>query len=66
MARGPAELVESVRVTAVPVLVTALPYWSWTWTAKGPTLAVVPTVWLPETVVVKANLLATPPLTVTE
>ena len=56
----PVELVVRPSVTAVPVLVTGLPYWSWTWTAKGPTLAVALTVWLPETVVVKANLLAVP------
>ena len=36
----PVELLESDSVTAVPVLVTGLPYWSWTWTAKGPTVAV--------------------------
>ena len=59
----PVELVESARVTVVPAL-TGLPNWSWSWTAKGPTLAVVPTVWLPVTVEVKANWLATPPLTV--
>ena len=56
----PAELVVRPSVTAVPVLVTGLPNWSWTWTAKGPTLAVALTVWLPETVVVKASLLAVP------
>ena len=56
----PAELVESARVAAVAPLVTTLPNWSWTWTAKGPTLAVALTVWLPETVEVKASLLAAP------
>ena len=39
---------------------TGLPNESWSWTAKGPTLALVLTVWLPVTVEVKANLLATP------
>ena len=56
----PAELVDRPSVTAVPVLVTALPNWSWTWTAKGPTLAVALTVWLPVTVVVKAELVGRP------
>src|SRR5579872_2127372 len=56
----PAEEVLSPRLTAEPVLVTALPKLSWTCTAKGPTVAVALTVWLPETVEVKANLLALP------
>ena len=60
MPEVPAELVESVRVAAVAPLVTTLPNWSWTWTAKGPTLAVALTVWLPDTVEVKASLLAAP------
>src|SRR6202049_3100725 len=56
----PAELVDTESVTAVPLLVTGLPRESCTWTAKGPTPALVPTVWLPATVEVKANLLAGP------
>ena len=56
----PAELVESVRVAAVAPLVITLPNWSWTWTAKGPTLAVALTVLGPDTVEVKASLLAAP------
>ena len=57
---SPVEVVDRLRVTAAPALVTGLPKLSWTWTTKGPTVAVVPTVWLPATVVVKANLLAFP------
>ena len=57
----PVEVVDSVRVSAVPVLVTGLPNWSWTWTANGPTVAVALTVWLPGAVEVKASFLAAPP-----
>ena len=56
----PTEVVERETVTAVPVLETALPYWSWTWTTNGPTVAVLLTVWLPDTVLVKVSLLAAP------
>ena len=48
------------------VLVTALPNWSWTWTAKGPTLAVELTAWLPETVEVNTSLLGAPAVTLKE
>ena len=53
----PDELLESRSVTGAPVLATALPNWSRTWTANGPTPAVVPTVWLPETVDVNTSWL---------
>ena len=56
----PVELLESNSVTGAPALATGLPNWSWTWTANGPTVAVVPTLWLPDTVVVKVSLLAFP------
>ena len=53
----PVELLESNSVTGAPALATGLPNWSRTWTAKGPTVAVLPTVWLPETVDVNTNWL---------
>ena len=62
----PVELLESVKVTGPPVLATGLPKLSWTWTTKGPTVAVLPTVWLPDTVVVKTSLLGGPAVTVNE
>ena len=40
----PVELLESRSVIGAPALVTGLPKLSWTWTANGPTVAVVPTV----------------------
>src|SRR5580704_1901859 len=55
----PVELVDRPSVT-LALAVTALPNWSWTWTAKGPTLAVVLTGWLPVTVEVKEYCLADP------
>ena len=56
----PLELELTVRVTAEPLLVTALPKLSWTWTTNGPTVAVELTVRLPLTVEVKAYWLAGP------
>ena len=62
----PVEVEDRLRVTAAPVLVTGLPKLSWTWTTKGPTVAVLPTVWFPETVVVNTSLLARPAVMVNE
>src|ERR1700727_1047240 len=56
----PTEVVDSVRLTAVPVFATGLPNWSCTWTAKGPMPALGLTVWLPVTTGVKLSGLATP------
>ena len=53
----PLELLESSSVTGPPVLATALPNWSRTWTANGPTPAVLATGWLPDWVDVKTSWL---------
>ena len=42
------------------VTLTGLPNWSWSWTLKGPTLALALAAWLPVTVEVKANCFAFP------
>ena len=57
----PDELLESSSVAGVAPLVTTLPNWSCAWTAKGPTLAVALTGWLPVTVEVKTSLVGAPP-----
>jgi hypothetical protein len=62
----PDELLDSNTVTGPPVFAITLPNWSCTWTWNGPTDAVVPTVWFPDTVCVNANLLGGAAVTVND